>query len=44
MRPAETNLRIGGGRIKENDGESKFMVNTFVIVTMYSQYDNNMII
>jgi hypothetical protein len=38
MRTVETILRMG---VKENDGGG---VSTFVNVTMYPQYNNNMII
>jgi hypothetical protein len=48
MISAETILRKGIGRIKENDGGSEFnvrnIVGTLVIVTRYAQYKNNMII
>jgi hypothetical protein len=37
MRPVETIPRVGGRRIKENDGG----VNSTVNVTVYPQYNNN---
>jgi hypothetical protein len=47
MRPAETILKMGEEEKKENDGGcelNSYVVSTFVNVTMYSQYNNNMII
>jgi hypothetical protein len=46
MRPVEIILRMGGGGIKENDRgvNLRYVVRTFVNVTMYPQYNNNMII
>jgi hypothetical protein len=44
MVSVETILTIGGERIKENDGGvnlTKVHVSTFVNVTMYPQYNNN---
>jgi hypothetical protein len=46
-RPVETILRMREGRIKENDGGSKFncyIISTFINVSVYLQYSNNMII
>jgi hypothetical protein len=47
MRPAETTPGMGRGRIKENDGRGWIQlwhtVRTYVKVTMYLQYNNNMI-
>jgi hypothetical protein len=47
MSPVETILRMGGERIKENDGGDEFncyILRKFVYVTMYTQHNNNMII
>jgi hypothetical protein len=41
MRPVETVLRRGRGRIKEKDGRGylRYIVSTFVNVTVYSRYN-----
>jgi hypothetical protein len=47
MRPAESVPGVGGGGIKENDGgwiQLWCIVTTFINVTMYPKYNNNMII
>jgi hypothetical protein len=46
MRPVETIIGMGGGGIKENlEGVNSTMIyyKTFVNVTVYPQYNNNMI-
>jgi hypothetical protein len=46
VRPTETVQRMGEGRIKENDGgsEAKIYYKHNVNVTVYSQYNYNMLI